>query len=290
MENRMVKFYSKESNMLALHAIPGHFATSHSHINYYVDVTSVKTRAGEAKEAAKVLYSRMPKTEYVDTIVCMDGTEVIGAFLSQEIENGGVLSTNRHETTYVVSPEINNNNQMLFRDNNKGAIAGKHVVLLLATTTTGETIRRSLECIRYYGGTVEWVASVFSTIDSVDGVEVEALFDKNDVTGYEAYSAHDCPFCKKGQKIEAMVNGFGYSKLEFARSRCHEKCAFRHKDFTQEGSFLCQKSQGICVGHKEVSIYVGPSQGADAMKSAPFVIRTSPRRVRSYAKSRRASA
>ena len=50
MENRMVKFYSKESNMLALHAIPGHFATSHSHINYYVDVTSVKTRAGEAKE------------------------------------------------------------------------------------------------------------------------------------------------------------------------------------------------------------------------------------------------
>ena len=93
MENRMVKFYSKESNMLALHAIPGHFATSHSHINYYVDVTSVKTRAGEAKEAAKVLYSRMPKTEYVDTIVCMDGTEVIGAFLSQEIENGGVLST-----------------------------------------------------------------------------------------------------------------------------------------------------------------------------------------------------
>ena len=53
MENRMVKFYSKESNQLALHAIPGHFATSHSHINYYVDVTSVKTRTKEAKEAAK---------------------------------------------------------------------------------------------------------------------------------------------------------------------------------------------------------------------------------------------
>ena len=186
--------------------------------NYDLDIKiavmgCVVNGPGEAKEAAKVLYSRMPKTEYVDTIVCMDGTEVIGAFLSQEIENGGVLSTNRHETTYVVSPEINNNNQMLFRDNNKGAIAGKHVVLLLATTTTGETIRRSLECIRYYGGIVEWVASVFSTIDSVDGVQVEALFDKNDVTGYEAYSAHDCPFCKKGQKIEAMVNGFGYSKL-----------------------------------------------------------------------------
>jgi orotate phosphoribosyltransferase len=213
MENRIMKFYSRESNQLALHAIPGHFATSHSHINYYVDVTTIKTRAAAAQEAAKVLYSRMPKMNYVDTIVCMDGTEVIGAFLSQEIEHGGVLSTNRHETTYVVSPEINANNQILFRDNNKGAIAGKHVVLLLATTTTGETIRRSLECIRYYGGTVEWVASVFSTIDSVDGIEIDSLFDREDVTGYDAYSAQDCPFCKKGQRIEAMVNGFGYSKL-----------------------------------------------------------------------------
>jgi orotate phosphoribosyltransferase len=213
MENRIMKFYSRESNQLALHAIPGHFATSHSHINYYVDVTTIKTRAAAAQEAAKVLYSRMPKMNYVDTIVCMDGTEVIGAFLSQEIERGGILSTNRHETTYVVSPEINANNQILFRDNNKGAIAGKHVVLLLATTTTGETIRRSLECIRYYGGTVEWVASVFSTIDSVDGIEIDSLFDRDDVTGYDAYSAQECPFCKKGQRIEAMVNGFGYSKL-----------------------------------------------------------------------------
>jgi orotate phosphoribosyltransferase len=143
----------------------------------------------------------------------MDGTEVIGAFLSQEIERGGLLTTNQHDTIYVVSPEINNNNQMLFRDNNKGAIAGKHVVLLLATTTTGETIRRSLECIRYYGGIVEAVASIFSTVSDVQGVEIETLFDKDDVPGYEAYPVHNCPFCKKGHQIEAMVNGFGYSKL-----------------------------------------------------------------------------
>jgi orotate phosphoribosyltransferase len=213
MEERMVKFYSKESNLLAMHVIPGHFATSHSHINYYVDVTSLKTRTTEARESAKVLFSKLPKSSYIDTIVCMDGTEVIGAFLSQEIERGGLLTTNRHDTVYVVSPEINNNNQMLFRDNNKGAIAGKHVVLLLATTTTGETIRRSLECIRYYGGIVEAVASIFSTVSDVEGVEVETLFDRDDVPGYEAYPVHDCPFCKKGHPIEAMVNGFGYSKL-----------------------------------------------------------------------------
>ena len=40
MEDRMMKFYSKESNMLALHAMHGHFATSHSHINYCLLYTS----------------------------------------------------------------------------------------------------------------------------------------------------------------------------------------------------------------------------------------------------------
>lgn len=212
MENRIVKFKSKESSSLNLHAIPGHFATSHSHINYYVDVTSIKTRASEAKEAAKVLYSKVPHNEYIDTIVCMDGTEMIGAFLSQQIENAGIMSVNKHETLYVVSPEISNN-QMLFRDNNKGAIEGKHVVLLLATTTTGETIRRAMECISYYGGTITCVASIFSTIDEVDGTKVEKLFDDDDVVNYQAYPVTECPFCKKGLPIEAMVNGFGYSKL-----------------------------------------------------------------------------
>lgn len=213
MENRIVKFKSKESNLLQLHAIPGHFATSHSHINYYIDVTSIKTRASEAKEAAKGFYTRLPKHVYTDTIVCMDGTEVIGAYLAQQIEQSGLLSINQHETIYVVSPEINSNNQMLFRDNNKGAIEGKHVVLLLATTTTGESVRRALECIRYYGGTVECIESVFSTIDQVDGMKVEHLFSQEEVLNYEAYPASECPFCKNGHSIEAMVNGFGYSKL-----------------------------------------------------------------------------
>ena len=122
------------------------------------------------------------------------------------------MTINRHETLYVVSPEVNNS-QIIFRDNNKGAIEGKHVVLLLATTTTGESVRRALESIQYYGGTVVSVGSIFSTVDNVDGHSVEKLFSDAEVLNYEAYSVHDCPFCKKGHKIEAMVNGFGYSKL-----------------------------------------------------------------------------
>ena len=213
MESRMVKFYSKESNMVAIHAIPGHFATSHSHINYYIDITSLKTRIREAKEVARVLYQKIGRVSYVDTIVCMDGTEVIGAFLAEEFEKGDMASTTRHETIYVVSPEMNSNNQLLFRDNIKPSIAGKHVVLLSASTTTGKTIHRSLEGIRYYGGVIEAVASVFSTVSEMDGFAVHSVFHAEDLPGYAAYSADDCPFCKKGIKLDAVVNGFGYSKL-----------------------------------------------------------------------------
>lgn len=213
MEERMVKFYSQENNNLALHAIPGHFATSHSHINYYIDVTSIKARVKEAKEAAKVLYQKTGNPSYVDTIVCMDRTEMIGGFLAERFEQGDFMSTNLHETIYVISPEMNSSGQMIFRDNTKNMIIGKHIVLLLDTTTTGETIRRCLECIRYYGGIIEDVVAIFSTVKEVDGHRVESLFTEKDVPGYQAYEQHDCPYCAKGMKLEAMVNGYGYSKL-----------------------------------------------------------------------------
>ncbi len=213
MERRMVKFYSKENNKLAMHAAQGHFATSNSHINYYIDVTSIKTRVREAKEAASILSARVNLMSYVDTIVCMDGTEVIGAFLAELLEQRKVLSTNTHETLYVVEPELNNSNQIIFRDNMRDKIAGKHILLLLDTTTTGETVRRSVEAIRYYGGIVEKVVSLFSTVQEMNGMPIDTIFTAEDIPGYQAYGPQECPFCKKGMPIEAMVNGFGYSKL-----------------------------------------------------------------------------
>ena len=137
MEARMVKLYARNNNHVALHAIPGHFATSHSHINFYIDMTSLKTRANEAQEVAKSLAGDYVNSTVVDTIVCMDGTEVVGAYLAQEFEKRGFRNTNLHDTIYVVTPEYNANNQLIFRDNTIPAIKGKNVILLLATTTTG---------------------------------------------------------------------------------------------------------------------------------------------------------
>ncbi|MBR2949289.1 MAG: orotate phosphoribosyltransferase [Lachnospiraceae bacterium] len=213
MENSVMKFYSKAGNNIVLRAIPGHFATSHSHINYYVDMTGLKTRRSEAAAVAKAFVQRFPIDTVIDTIVCMDGTEVIGAYLAEELEKGSFPNQNMHQTVYVVTPEFNINNQMLFRDNLVSAIRGKNVILLLATSTTGLTISRSMECIDYYGGNVVHICSVFSAIDSINGKQVESIFTTDDVPGYQAYEAYACPYCKAKQKLDAMVNGYGYSKL-----------------------------------------------------------------------------
>lgn len=48
----MVKLPTSKSELF-LRVAKGHFATSHSHINYYIDVTTQKTRLSEAKAVAR---------------------------------------------------------------------------------------------------------------------------------------------------------------------------------------------------------------------------------------------
>ena len=63
----------------------GHFATNHSHINYYVDITYQKTRLSEAKDSAHQLVSHFINDTPVDTILCLDGTAVLGTCLAEEL-------------------------------------------------------------------------------------------------------------------------------------------------------------------------------------------------------------
>ena len=96
MENtNTFKVQSTSSNLISLNVTPGHYATSSSHINYYIDMTSLKSRRSEAHAAAKVLAARYAATTIIDTIVCLDGTNVIGAYLADELLNTGILSANR---------------------------------------------------------------------------------------------------------------------------------------------------------------------------------------------------
>ena len=97
--NETLKIKTKKSN-LYLRVSKGHFATNHSHSNYYIDVVAQKSRLSEAKavdfneiktdDEAKAVAKELCSaynynTTIVDTILCLDGTEVIGTCLADQL-------------------------------------------------------------------------------------------------------------------------------------------------------------------------------------------------------------
>lgn len=211
MENRAREVKAKANSAIKMRYIPGHFATNHSHINYYIDLTQLKTCHHDANLVAGVLadnYQTIP----VDTIVCMDDTQMIAAFLAKKLadSHNGI---NGGKNINVLVPEYNTNGQMIFRDNLQDMIWKKSVLLLIASATTGKTIKRSVECINYYGGSIAGVGAIFSAASEIEGVKVFSIFSDDDVPEYQTYSYRDCPFCAAQQKIDAIVNSTGYMKL-----------------------------------------------------------------------------
>ena len=213
LENRMFKVYASGDEKIQLKIIPGHFATSQSHITHYLEMTTMKTRCAEAGRIARYLATRYETTTPVDSIICLDGLEVVGAFLAEELAKAGVLSMNAHKTIYIVTPEFNGNGQLMFRDNIQHMVRNRNVVILMGSITTGETLRKCIQSVLYYGGTIQGVSSIFSAINKVAGMDINSVFYKKDVPNYESYKPDECPMCKKKEKMDAIVNGYGYSKL-----------------------------------------------------------------------------
>ena len=191
----------------------GHFATNHSHINYYIDITSQKTCLTEAKAVAKDLVKHFTATKQVDTVLCLDGTAVIGTALANELVKPSFAGVNNHQNIHVLEPEYNANSQIIFRDNIKPMIKGKHVLVLMASMTTGFTAKRSIEAIGYYGGYVAGVAALYSAVTEAGGYPVASVYTLADLPEYQSYDYRECPFCKQGVPIDALVNSFGYSAL-----------------------------------------------------------------------------
>ena len=206
------KIRTKNRNLF-LRVSKGHFATSHSHINYFIDVTTQKTRLSEATAVAEDLVSYYNSSTIVDTILCLDGTQVIGTCLASELTKASFANLNAHQTIYVVTPEHTTGSQLFFRDNIIPMIQGKHVLVLAASVTTGYTTKSAIEAINYYGGYVAGVAALFATKDECEGYPVHSVFNTNDLDNYQSFPSHECPLCKAGQRIDALVNSFGYSKL-----------------------------------------------------------------------------
>ena len=205
--------YATKRNNLFLRVALGHFATSNCHSNYYIDVVAQKARLSEARAVAEELSTYYYTDTIVDTILCLDGTEVIGACLADSLSKADVINMNAHKSIYVVTPETASGNQLLFRDNIIPMIAGKHVMILAVSVASGKTVEAAIDAVRYYGGTLSGVSALFSTAKECGGLPVHSVFDPNDLPDYHCYPAHECPMCKAGQKIDALVNCHGFSKL-----------------------------------------------------------------------------
>ena len=191
----------------------GHFATNHSHINYYIDLTFHKARLSEAKDSAYELVSSMDNNVPVDTILCLDGTNVLGTCIAEELTKSGYRTINEHKTIYIAEPEYNSNSQIIFRDNIQPMIRGKHILVLMASCTTGYTAKKAIEAIGYYGGQVTGVAAIYRAVNAVGGYPVHSVYSIADIPDYESYDYRECPYCKAGRRIDALVNSFGYSAL-----------------------------------------------------------------------------
>ncbi|MDD2971124.1 MAG: phosphoribosyltransferase [Lachnospiraceae bacterium] len=207
------KIASKNYPNIILRVIPGHFVTANSHINYYIDLSMMKSRQNEADAIAEALSERYLSSTIVDTIVCMDGCEVIGAYLANHLTKVGTISMNAHKTIYITTPEYNTNGQLIFRENIQPMVRDKHVLLLLASASTGKTVSQAIDMIQYYGGIVTGVSAIFSAATKVYDHSINALFTTADLPDYQTYAPNNCALCKSGKAIDAIANGFGYSRL-----------------------------------------------------------------------------
>lgn len=204
---------SKLNPKLEVSVVAGHFATRHSHNTHYIDITRMKHEHTMAREAAMTLAQRYAYEKGVDTIVCLDGSEVLGAFLARHLAKNDRFSVNSDKNINVVTPEYDSNGQLIFRENLVPMIQNRDVLILISTVNSGKSVNRMLECVQYYGGRVQGIASVFSTLEEVEGVPIYSLFTPEDIPGYATYSPKDCAMCAEGRRIDALSNSYGLSRL-----------------------------------------------------------------------------
>ena len=198
---------------IVLNVNRGHFATGHSHINYYIDVTAQKFCLTEARKVALELAKEYRASTMIDTILCLDGTEVIAACMASEMTKSGYMNINQNQDMNVLTPERTVGSQLIFRENTAPLVTGKNVLILMASVSTGYTAKSAIETITYYGGRTVGIAAIFATVREIAGQPVKCLFDPHDLPGYMSYEAAACPMCREGRRLDALVNSFGYSKL-----------------------------------------------------------------------------
>ena len=202
---------AKGNRKIRLAIYPGHYATSHAHVDNYFSMTEVRTDCGMAAEAADMLASHFRYTP-VDTVISLEYTQIIGAFVAKNLSSPG-RDINSGADIHVVTPQVNSNNQLTFSSDMQPYVTGKNVLLLLSTISTGRSLARAVECIRYYGGNLTGIGSIFSAIGESGDYPVRSIFTSADLAAYNSYRSDECPFCRSGRKLDGFITTAGYTEI-----------------------------------------------------------------------------
>lgn len=204
------KIRTKGKNLF-LRVTRGHFMKTNGHMNYYIDVTMQKSRLSEARAVAEELVSYYNTSSIIDTILCLDEMQVIATCMADLLTKSGYMNLNEHQTIYILTPEKVSAGKFIFREGSASMINGKNVLILTSSVATGRTTSVAMEAVKYYGGNVAGLASIYSAVEECGGVPVRSVFDTRDLDGYYCVPAHECPLCKEGEMVDGVVNSYGFA-------------------------------------------------------------------------------
>lgn len=214
MSNGDVFSVSLDKNpLIKVEVVPGHFTTGYYHTNNYLDVSKLKASALVARDVARELAVPYISSTMVETIVCMDNTEVIGAYLAEELLEHGVSIINSGGEIHVLTPMGTTRGKMYFQDSVLEWLFEREILLLTATISSGRTIGSALECISYYGGNVVGISTLFLTSHEWSEHQVNPLFTAEDIPGFKQFYPADCEMCKAGQGLDAIISSDGYTRI-----------------------------------------------------------------------------
>lgn len=84
MLSNKITIAAKGNRRIKLSIYSGHFATGHAHVDRYISMTEIRSNAAMAAEAADEI-SKFFRCTPIDTIICLENTQVIGAFIAQDL-------------------------------------------------------------------------------------------------------------------------------------------------------------------------------------------------------------
>jgi orotate phosphoribosyltransferase len=213
MDDKFFTISSQKNPNISVRVVAGHFATNSAHRSHYIDIFDIMASARIARDAARELAMPYRASTFVDAIVYMDNTEILAAFLADELLQAGMSVMNEGGEILLLTPMVSSHGHFIFHQNVREKIKNKNVVLMVASLSTGATVSRVQECLNYYGCKLVGISAVFSACSELDGREIHSLFDCADIPDYHFYEPSECTMCREGAKIDAIISSEGYTKF-----------------------------------------------------------------------------